>query len=113
VNEYTVIIAVTSGGAPEPRLVLKHVTTTSAPVAIAEATAAVYWQHDDDTPTIGDALVFDGRLDIASQGRRTRRTPSIVPSPNAAARSTRPVANAPRTTHAGAVIPQRTACRQG
>jgi hypothetical protein len=81
VNEYTVIIAVMPDGAHEPRLVLKHVTSTSAPLAIAEATAAVAWQHDETAPRVGDAMVFDGRLEIASQRqriRRDRRNPSMT-----------------------------------
>jgi hypothetical protein len=81
VNQYTVLIAVMLDGAHEPRLVLKHVTSPSAPVAIAEATAAVTWQHDEQVPWVGDALVFDGRLEIASRGqriRRERRNPSIT-----------------------------------
>ena len=96
-NEYTVIIAVLPDGAHEPRLVLKHVTSASAPVAIAEATAAVVWQHDGQAPRVGDALVFDGRLEIASQRqriRRERRNPALTARTNlASTKNTGPAAN--------------------
>lgn len=77
-NEYTVILAVVPDGEGEPRLVLKHVTTSSASIAIAEATAAVLRQHDDGPPAVGDAMVFSGRLELASQGRRRRRETIIA-----------------------------------
>ena len=112
-NEYTVIIAVMPDGAHEPRLVVKHVTSTSAPVAIAEATAAVAWQHDEETPRVGDALVFDGRLEIASQKqrmRRDRRNPSMTARTNSSARNAPGSTNRP--TALGADTSQRTASRQ-
>ena len=113
-NEYTVIIAVMPDGAHEPRLVLKHVTSTSAPVAIAEATAAVTWQHDEEAPRVGDALVFDGRLEIASQGqriRRERRNPSMTARSNASSQSN-PERSTNRPTALGADKTQRAASRQ-
>ena len=113
-NEYTVILAVMPDGADAPRLVLKHVTTSSPRVAIAEATAAVHWQHDDVAPRVGDAFVFDGRVEIASAGPRRRldrRNPASAPR---GIGTVRPTERPAKPQAAPGTDPgQRTAYRQG
>jgi hypothetical protein len=114
VNDYTVILAVVPDGTEEPRLVLKHVTTTSARTAIAEATAALHWQHDDGAPRIGDAFVFDGRVEAASAVRPRRPDRgNLVKSPRDIGTMRRTERPAKPQAATGTDASQRTAYRQG
>ena len=114
VNEYTVILAVMPDGADAPRLVLKQVTTSSARVAIAEATAAVHWQHDDAAPRVGDAFVFNGRVEIASAGRPRRRDRPNPASGPRGIETVRPTERPTKPQAAPGTDPnRRTAYRQG